>query len=136
MPRKSKYTLKDNQGENYPDPERHPTGMIPSNCRPMISLPLMNEIPTDKRGNLLLASMPQTVFRRTKKIPQGTRETGDLLYLDQHILEETKARRKNVAMAWIDNKMANGMDPKSWIVDCRKIYKIADINFIMKAMKN
>ena len=30
-----------------------------------------------------------------------TRETGDLLYTDQHILKE---RQKNLVMAWIDNK--------------------------------
>ena len=31
-----------------------------------------------------------------------TRGTGELLYIDEHILKETKMRRKNLAMAWID----------------------------------
>ena len=35
-----------------------------------------------------------------------TRGTGELLYIDQHILKDSKTRRKNVVMAWIDYKNA------------------------------
>ena len=42
-----------------------------------------------------------------------TRGTDDLLYIDQHILNESKTRRKDVAMAWNDNKNAYDMVPKS-----------------------
>ena len=35
---------------------------------------------------------------------KGTRGTGELLFIDQHILNESKTRRKNLAMAWIDYK--------------------------------
>ena len=31
-----------------------------------------------------------------------TRDTEALLYINQHILNESKTRRKNLAMAWID----------------------------------
>ena len=34
---------------------------------------------------------------------KGSRGTGDLLYIDQHILNESKTRRKNIAMAGIDS---------------------------------
>ena len=30
---------------------------------------------------------------------KGSRSTGELLYIDQHILNESKTRRKNIAMA-------------------------------------
>ena len=35
-----------------------------------------------------------------------TRGTGNLMYIDQHILNESKERQKNIAMAWIDYKKA------------------------------
>ena len=34
---------------------------------------------------------------------KGSRGTGELLYIDQHILNESK-RQENLAMFWIDNK--------------------------------
>ena len=35
---------------------------------------------------------------------KGARGTGDLLYIDQLIPKESKTRRKNVAIAWINYK--------------------------------
>ena len=72
-----------------------------------------------------------------KKCCKGSRGTGELLYIDQRILSESKARRKNLAMAWIDNKKAYDMIPQSWIINCLKMSKISDkvINFIEKTMK-
>ena len=32
---------------------------------------------------------------------KGSRGTAELLYIDQHILNESKTRLKNLAMAWI-----------------------------------
>ena len=37
---------------------------------------------------------------------KGSRGTGELLYIDQHILNESKTRQKILAMAWIDLKKA------------------------------
>ena len=61
-----------------------------------------------------------------------------LLYIDQYILNESKNRRKNLAMAWIDYKKAYDMVRQSWIINCLKMYKISHeiINFIEKTMKN
>ena len=45
---------------------------------------------------------------------KGSRRTGELLYIDQHILDENKTRRKNMAKAWIDYKKAFDMgSPKA-----------------------
>ena len=41
---------------------------------------------------------------------KGSRGTADLLYIDQHILNECKPRRKNLDMAWIDCEKAYDMD--------------------------
>ena len=73
-----------------------------------------------------------------KGFRKGSRGTAELLYIDQHILNESKNRRKNLVMAWIDHKKAYDMVPQSWIINCLKIYKTSHetINFIEKAIKN
>ena len=66
-----------------------------------------------------------------------TRSRRELLYIDQRILNESKTRRKNLVMAWINNKKAYDMVPQSWIINSFKMYKISDdvIDFIEKTMK-
>ena len=68
---------------------------------------------------------------------KGSCGTAELLYIDQHTLSESKTRRKNLAMAWIDYKKAYDMVLQSWIIKCLKMYKISHevINFIEKTMK-
>ena len=68
---------------------------------------------------------------------KGSRGTAELLFIDQHILNESKTTPKNLAMAWIDYKKAYDMLPRSWILHCLKMYKISHeiINFIEKNPK-
>ena len=68
---------------------------------------------------------------------KGSKTTAELPYIDQHILNETKIRRKNLAMVWIDYKKLYDMVPQSWIIKCLKKYKISHevIKFIEKTMK-
>ena len=68
---------------------------------------------------------------------KGSRSTGELLYINQHILNDIKTRQKNLAIAWIDFKKAYEMVPQSWIINCLKMYKISDevINIIEKILK-
>ena len=40
---------------------------------------------------------------------KGSRSTEELLYIDQHILNESKTRRKNLDVVWIDYKKAYDM---------------------------
>ena len=71
---------------------------------------------------------------KQKGCRKGFRGTAVLLYIDQHILNENKNRRKNLAIAWIDYKKAYDMIPQSWTINCLKMYKISHeiINFIEK----
>ena len=66
-----------------------------------------------------------------------SRGTTKLLYIDQHILNESKTRRKNLAMALIDYKKAYDMIPQSWIINCLKMYIISEevINLFEKTIK-
>ena len=54
-----------------------------------------------------------------------SRGTGELLYIDQHIFNESKTRWKNLAMAWIDYKKAYDMVLQSYTINCLKMYKIS-----------
>ena len=44
---------------------------------------------------------------------KGSGGTAELLYIDPHILNESKTRQKNLAMDWIDYKNANDIVPQS-----------------------
>ena len=75
--------------------------------------------------------------KEQKRYREGSRGTAELLYVDQNIVSESKIRRKNLAMAWMNYKRAYYMVLQSWIINCLKMYKISQelINFIGKTMK-
>ena len=58
---------------------------------------------------------------------KGSRGRAELLYIYQLILNESKTRRKNLAMAWIDYKKAYYIHPHSWIINSLKMYKTMEI---------
>ena len=68
---------------------------------------------------------------------KGSKGKAELIDIDQHILNESKTRMKDLSMAWIINKKDYDMVPQSWIVHCLKMCKISNqvINFMEKTMK-
>ena len=100
---------------------------------------------TSKGRDLLLVNKPLIVPWGTERSCKGSRGTAELLYLHysyftytlQYIRNESKTRRKNLAMAWIDNKKVYDVVPQSWIINCLKMYKISHevINFMEKTIK-
>ena len=115
-------------------------GTAPNNYRPINCLPMMWKILTAQiREEIYYSLTSRGLFPNEQKgCRKGSRGTAELLYIDQHILNESKNRRKNLAMAWIDYKKAYDMVPQSWIIKCLKMYKISHetINFTEKTMKN
>ena len=100
------------------------------------------EIQTDhpisaRRTALVIINERERERERERRCRKGSRGTAELLYIDQHILNESKTRRENLAMAWIDYKKAYDMVPQSWIIHCLKVHKISHevINFIEQTMK-
>ena len=77
------------------------------------------------------------IFAEFRKDAARKPDTEELLYIEQHILNEGKTRLKNLAMEWMDNKKAYDMVPLSWILHYVKMYKIPDqvIQFIEKTMQ-
>ena len=114
-------------------------GTAPNNYRPITCLPMMWKILTAQiREKIYYSLTSRGLFPDEQKgCRKGSRGTAELLYIDQHILNESKTRRKNLAMVWIDYKKAYEMVPQSWIIHCLKMYQIshAIINFIEKTMQ-
>ena len=111
----------------------------PNNYGPIICLPMMWKILTAQiRENIRYSRTSRGLYPDEQKgCRKGSRGTAELLYVDEHIINESKTRRKNLGMAWIDYKNAYDMVPQSLIIHCLKKYKISHevINFIIKTMK-
>ena len=115
-------------------------GTAPNNYRPITCLPMMWKILTAQiREKIYYSLTRRGLFPDEQKgCHKGSRGTAELLYFDQHILNESKTRRKNLAMDWIDYKKAYDMVPQSWmLLHCLKMYKISHeiINIIEKTMQ-
>ena len=114
-------------------------GTAPNNYRPITCLPMMWKILTAQIREKIYYSLTSCgLFPDEQKgCRKGSRGTAELLYIDQHILNESKTRRKNLAVAWINYKKAYDMLPQSWILHCLKMYKISHevIIFIEQTMK-
>ena len=114
-------------------------GTSPNNYRPITCPPMTWKILTTQiREKIYYSLTSRGLFPDEQKgYRKGSWGTSELLYIEQHILNESKTRRKNLAMAWIDNKKAYDMVQQSWIINCLRIYKISHevINFIEKTMK-
>ena len=81
-------------------------GTAPNNYRPLTCLPIMRKILTAQIREEIYNSLTSRslIPDEQKGCCKGTRDRVELLYIDQHIQHESKTRRKNLAMAWIDYK--------------------------------
>ena len=55
-----------------------------------------------------------------------SRGTKDQLLINKTILKDSRKRRTNLAMGWIDYRKANDFVPHSWILECLDMLDIAD----------
>ena len=93
-------------------------GTGPNNYRPITCLPMMWKIFAAQIIEEIYYSLISCGLspNEQKGCCKGSRRTAELLYIDQHIVNESKTRQKNLAMAWIDSKRAYDMVPHSWII--------------------
>ena len=113
-------------------------GTAQTNHRPIMCLLMMRKILMAQiREKINYSLISHGIFPDEQKgCRKRTTGTEVLLYIDQHILNESKMRWKNLAMARIDYKKAY-MVPQSWILHCLEMYKIPNhvIQFIEKTMQ-
>ena len=129
----------DDQRKYHIDPKGSKQRNHSKNYRPITCLPMTRKIPTAQvRKESYYSLTSRGMFSEEQKgCRKNSRSIAELLYIDQHILNESKTRRKNLAIAWIDYKKAYDMVPQNWILHYLKMYKISHevINFIEKTMK-
>ena len=119
MPTNSTRTRMDDQRKVHIDPSK---GTAPNNYRPITCLPMMWKILTAQIKVYYSLTSRGLFPDEQKGCCKGSRGTAELLYIYQHILNESKTRRKNLAMAWIDYKKAYDMIPQSWVINCLKLW--------------
>ena len=106
------------------DPEK---GAATGNYRPITCLPVMWKLLTgiisDKLYEFLdTGNIVPDEQKGCRKAAQGP---NDQLFIDKMILKESKARKKNLALGWIDYKKAYDMIPHPWILECLGLVGIA-----------
>ena len=108
----------------------------PNNYRPITCLPMVWKILTAQIREVIYYSLISCgLFSEIQKgCRKWTRGIEELLYTDQLILNESKTRWKNLAMAWMNYKKSYDMVPQNWIINMRKISDKV-INFIEKTME-
>ena len=74
------------------------------NDRPITCLPIMWKILTAQiRDEIYFSLTNRELFPEEQKgYRKGSKDTAELLYIDQHIVNEIKTSRKNLTMACID----------------------------------
>ena len=82
-------------------------GTTQNNYKPITCLPMLWKILTAQISKEIYDSL---IIRRLfpeeqKGFRKWTRDTGKLLNIEQHILNKSKTRRRNLPMAWIDNEI-------------------------------
>ena len=113
---------------------------IPKNYRSIACLPttfkILTSVITNRLYNHLENESIMTPEQRGgKKDCYGCK---DQLMINNAILENCKAKKKNVSTAWIDYKKAFDSVPHSWILRCLQMYKIHPvlIEFIEQSMNH
>ena len=115
-------------------------GNVASNYRPITCLPIMWKLLTGIISEELYTYLEETntLPREQKGCRRKCRGTKDHLLVDKMVMRNSKRRKTNLSMAWIDYKKAFDMVPHSWIIECLKTYGAADnlVTLLTNTMKH
>lgn len=111
-------------------------GAIPSNYRPITCLSTTWKLLSGILADKIQDHMGSQMHNAQKGIGGGSRGSKHQLLIDQTVTKDSKGRRTNLAMAWIDYKKAYDSIPHSWILQSLKIYKVNSriVTFIQQSM--
>ena len=117
------------------DPQQ---GSIPSNYRPITCLSTTWKLLSGIIADKIQDHMDGYMHQAQKGIGGGSRGSKHQLLIDQAVAKDSRSRRTNLAMAWIDYKKAYDSIPHSWILECLRLYKINPrlVAFIRQSMKH
>ena len=115
-------------------------GNAASNYRPITCLPIMWKLLTGIISERLYIYLEETntIPHQQKGCRRKCRGTKDQLLIDKMVMKNSKRRKTNLSMAWIDYKKAFDMIPHSWLIECLQIYGAEEntINFLRNTMAN
>ena len=96
----------DDKSKNHPDFKRLQKGISRNNYKPITLQSVMWKILTAQISKEIYDSLIsyQLFFVEKKGWCKWIRGSGGLLFIEQHILKESKTRCKQLAMACIDDK--------------------------------
>ena len=114
-------------GKTIPLMKNKKAGAIPSNYRPKTCLGT-----TFKLMTAIIADTIQNHLYKYNLIPEeqkgnrrNSRGTKDQLLIDKMILRNSRRRKTNLHVAWIDYKKAFDSLPHSWIAKCLEIVGVS-----------
>ena len=115
-------------------------GNVTSNYRPITCLPIMGKLLTAIISERLYNYLEETntMPHQQKGCRRKCRGTKDQLLIDKMVMMNSKRRKTNLSMAWIDYKKAFDMIPHSWLIECLEIYGAEEnnIRFLKNTMLN
>ena len=115
-------------------------GNVASDYRPITCLPIMWKLLTGIISERLYNYLEETntIPHQQKRCRKNCRGTKDQLQIDKMVMVNSKRRKTNLSMAWIDYKKAFNMIPHSWLIECLEIYGAEEntIRFLKNTMPN
>ena len=97
-----------------------------SNFRPITCLPVMWKLFSGILSNKIYAHLEveNLLPDEQKGCKRGAYGTKDQLIIDQAAMADSKRRKTNLCMAWVDYKKAYDMVPHDWILCCLEMFAI------------
>ena len=115
-------------------------GNVASNYRPITCLPIKWKILTGIISERLYNYLEETdtIPHQQKGCRRKCRGTKDQLLVDKMVMMNSKRRKTNLSMVWIDYKKAFDMIPHSWLIKCLEIYDAEEntFRFLKNTMPN
>ena len=99
-------------------------GNVASNYRQITCLPIMWNLLTGIISERLYSYLEETntIPHQQKGCRKKCRVTKDQLLIDKMVMMNSKKRKTNLSMAWMDYKKAFDRIPHSWLIECLEIY--------------
>lgn len=103
-------------------------GKAPGNYRPITCLPIVWKILTSIMSVEIYRHLEDNdlIGEEQKGCRRGYRGTKDHLLLDKVIMKDSRQRKKNLAMGWIDYQKAYDLVPHSWILEALRMVGVAE----------
>jgi len=111
-------------------------GAVPKNYRPITCLSTTWKLLSGIIADKIQEHVCEYMHTAQKGIGVGSRGSKHQLLIDRTVTKDSRTRRTNLAMAWIDYKKAYDSVPHTWILESLRLHNIEPglIAFIQQSM--